>query len=316
MRIRLDASTICQLKCPACSTSRGKIRKGVVGRGHLKFDDVKNLLDKNPSVKSIELSNWGEIFLNPELTEIIKYAYEKKVRLKAANGVNFNFVKTPVLEALVKYQFAYLSISIDGASQETYSLYRIKGNFNKVMKNIRILNRFKEQYNSSLPKLAWQFIVFGHNEHELPQAREMAENMGMAFKPKLNHTPGFSPVNNKSFVSEESGFGAASRHDFRSQRKSEYSFPCGQLWDNVQINWDGKLLGCCVNKFGDFGNVFEDGLEETLQGEKLAYAREMIMGNKPPREDIPCSRCKTFYRMYPEHNREELETNAAYVRQS
>lgn len=38
---------------------------------------------------------------------------------------------------------------------------------------------------------------------------------------------------------------------------------------NPQINWDGKLLGCCLNFWGDFGgNAFEQGLERILTSEK------------------------------------------------
>jgi hypothetical protein len=26
---------------------------------------------------------------------------------------------------------------------------------------------------------------------------------------------------------------------------------CHQLWDNPQINWDGKIFGCCRNFWGE-----------------------------------------------------------------
>jgi len=43
-KISLEASSICQLKCPICPTSKGEIRNSVVGSGFLKFDDFKSLL--------------------------------------------------------------------------------------------------------------------------------------------------------------------------------------------------------------------------------------------------------------------------------
>ena len=45
---------------------------------------------------------------------------------------------------------------------------------------------------------------------------------------------------------------------------------------------------------GDFGNVFEKGLESCLKSEKMDYARQMLLGLKEPREDIPCSICKLY----------------------
>ncbi len=42
--IRLEASSVCQLKCPACSTAKGKNRRGVIGWGFLKFKHFKQRL--------------------------------------------------------------------------------------------------------------------------------------------------------------------------------------------------------------------------------------------------------------------------------
>src|SRR4030095_9011737 len=52
----------------------------------------RKLLDEHPSVTAVELSNYGEIFLNPELLEILALAHERKVVLTAGNGVNLNHV--------------------------------------------------------------------------------------------------------------------------------------------------------------------------------------------------------------------------------
>jgi hypothetical protein len=70
---------------------------------------------------------------------------------------------------------------------------------------------------------------------------------------------------------------------------------CLQLWNLPQINWDGKMLGCCRNYWGDFGgNAFRDGLTAAVMSEKMTYARQMLMGEKPPREDIPCTTCDLY----------------------
>jgi MoaA/NifB/PqqE/SkfB family radical SAM enzyme len=130
----------------------------------------------------IALSNWGEIFLNPELILIVKYAFAKQIKLTAGNGVIFNTVSDEMIKALVKYQFGYLNI----ACQETYSQYRINGNFVKVIDNIKRLNYYKQKYNSKLPLLSWQFIIFGHNEHEIPRVKEFCRELNMVFNPKLN----------------------------------------------------------------------------------------------------------------------------------
>jgi len=46
-KIRLEASTYCQLRCPTCPTTTGETHAGV-GGGFLKFEDFKILLDSSP----------------------------------------------------------------------------------------------------------------------------------------------------------------------------------------------------------------------------------------------------------------------------
>ena len=125
-RIRLDASSICQLSCPSCPTHSGAARPAV-GGGFLKLTDFQDLIQKNPRIRDIELSNYGEIFLNPDLLGILEYAHERGVALTADNGVNFNRMSDDVLDGLVKYQLRSMTCSIDGASEETYRLYRGDG---------------------------------------------------------------------------------------------------------------------------------------------------------------------------------------------
>lgn len=296
-KVLLEASSICQLRCPLCSKKEKFKKKRVIKSGYLKFKNFKIFIDNNPYINTIELSNWGEIFLNPELKDIIQYAYSKSVDLTAGNGVNFNNVSKEVLKCLVKYKFRNLTVSIDGASNETYKIYRKGGNFDKVIENIKIINHYKRYYKTGFPVLSWQFIIFGHNENELPIAREMAKRLNMKFKPKLNAYRSFSPVKNKEFVRKESGLGVASREEFKQKYKRDYMLTCRQLWNSPQINWDGRLLGCCKNLFSDFGvNVFDSSLDECLKSEKYVYAKEMLLGNKKARSDIPCSKCLYYPR--------------------
>ena len=71
--LRLEASSNCQLKCPSCPTAAGEIQK-TLGGGFLSFENFKRLIRENPQIRLIELSNWGEIFLNPEIVDIMEYA--------------------------------------------------------------------------------------------------------------------------------------------------------------------------------------------------------------------------------------------------
>jgi len=304
-KICLDASTVCQLKCRSCPTSSGETGR-MLGSGFLRFDDFRELMEKNPRISLVELSNWGEIFLNKELGRIIEYAFKHNIALTASNGVNMNHVSGDILEKMVKYRFRKLTCSIDGVDQKTYSTYRVNGDLGKVLENIRTINRLKKAYNSFYPVLGWLFVVFGHNEHQIPEARKMARDFDMSFSAKLSwddlYTETFSPVKDTELVAGESGIGAGNRQEYRERYGKEYmSKVCHGLWVKPQINYDGRLLGCTVNYWDDYGNVFDDGLLSCMNNEKISYARDMLMGRKEEKEGIPCISCR-YYKLKKEND--------------
>ncbi len=296
--IRLEAASHCQLRCPSCPTTSGATHPAV-GGGFLRASDFVGLLDQNPQVREIELSNYGEILLNPELSDILRIGHERGVMLSAQNGVNLNTVRTSVLEDLVRYRFHSMTCSIDGATPETYARYRVRGNLEAVLENIRTINALKRRHGSPYPFLRWQFIVFGHNEHEIPVARRLAAELKMDFSPKLTWDDEFSPIRDRDFVLRETGLEAASRDEYRRQSGEDYARGlCRALWSNPQINWDGRMLGCARNFWGDFGaNAFTDGLREAANSERMRYARSMLTGHAPARHDIPCTTCDIYLDM-------------------
>ena len=296
--IQIDASSHCQLACPVCPTANGLARP-VLGAGHLKLADFERLLDRNPEIREVELSNYGEMFLNPQLPDLLACAYEREVVVSGSNGVNLNFASDAALEAIVKFRVRALTCSIDGATQETYSRYRINGHLDRVLAHVDRIRTLRRLSGSAFPLLDWQFVVMGHNEHEIESARAMARARGMQFMPRLSWSADHSPVVNQELVRIQTGLGAASRQEFREKKGVEYTRDiCYQLWRAPVINWDGKMLGCCVNYWGDFGgNVFADGLGASMRNPKLEYARQMLQGKAEPRPEIPCTTCDQYQAM-------------------
>lgn len=295
-KICLDACSLCQLNCVCCYMKLNPhgVKNGC-GLGYLKFENFKKLVDDN-YIKEIELSHNGEIFLNPELLDIIKYAYEKDIKLTVYNGVNLNYLTDKMAEALVKYKVKIMTVSIDGATPETYKIYRRGGDFNTVINNIKKINYFKKKYNSEYPMLAYKFILFGHNEHEIDKAKLLAKKLHMHIKFDQNYNPMYSPVKNIELVRKKAGIDPVQLpviYKAENYRKNHMDwFFCKQLWNEPQISWDGKVLGCCVIYDNDFGgNVFKDGLLKALNHPKMIYAKNIIANNAPPISGIPCSTC-------------------------
>ena len=128
----------------------------------------------------------------------------------------------------------------------------------------------------------------------------MAKDLNMGFFVKLSwedlYSEPFSPIKNSDLIRKETGLGVSNRSEFREKYGFEYlkKLCCLELWTNPQINYDGRVLGCAVNFWDDYGNAFKGGLEGCLNNEKLNYAKEMLMGKRKRKKGIPCAECKVY----------------------
>lgn len=291
--IRIDGSSICQLRCLGCGFQKSNGRE--IGLGYLTFEHFKNFIDNNSQIERIELSNYGEIFLNPDLIRILSYAYEKDVKLEASMGVNFNTVSDEQIRALVDYEFRYLSFSIDGASQETYSQYRIGGNFDQVITNIRKLINYKKERGTNYPKLQWQFVLNEFDENEVLNAKAMADELEIPIFFKLNFMSNYKPKD-PIRLKEETGLTELTREEYLEKYKLPYlNDDCMQIFNDPQFNYDGRLLGCCRNERAYFeSNLFSDGLNRCMKDPKLQKMREFLLSKNPDPnryKGLPCVKC-------------------------
>jgi len=289
--VRIDAASHCQLRCPVCQEWDLKAR---VGGGYLRFEDFRTFVDRYENFRRIELSNNGEIFLNPDLTSIIEYAHGKQIELRAENGVNLNHIRDDTIEALVRFGFKSINVSIDGASDETYAIYRKRGSFSRVIENVSKINACKAAFGSQEPRLKWRFIVFGHNEHEIPAARRMAEGLNMAFELLPNVEPGYAPLKDPDFVAREMGYASMAEREQAGRGTAGAGWYCTGLWERVQINWDGRLLGCCVNTRPFQHNVFEVGLGKAIRAKDYRRAKQMLAGKDVGEAPTICSDCGIY----------------------
>ncbi len=307
-RARLDISTVCQLKCALCPTEENNGR-AFLKPGMMTASDFLNFIEQNPQIKRVELASAGEAILNKQLPDILAGAHERGVRTSLGGGVNMNDASDEALEALVRYRALRIRVSVDGVTEETYRKYRMGGSLLKVLTNIGKINKFKVKYQTNLPEMLLQFILFGHNEHELEKAYALARMLNMRIFIRLNRCPDQFAVKDRDRIREL--FGYSDRGEFLDETGVQYCRDaCLGMWTAPQINWDGRLLGCGSNARMAFAEyALGEGFVREINNERMRYARKMLMGAAPPREDIPCSGC-VFYRQIADHElwytREEI----------
>ncbi len=156
-----------------------------------------------------------------------------------------------------------------------------------MINNIERINYHKKKYRSHWPVLRWQFVIFEHNHHEREKAKLMARRLKAIFfsKPCWDEDQQEGDLHLYHGVKEK-----------RPHRQPLLLF-CSQFWYQPQINWDGKLLGCCVNHFKDFGNVFNHGLDHLMRSNAYKRTKNILLGKEVPGNDSPCFFCPIYKKL-------------------
>lgn len=161
--VEIDISTICNLKCPLCNRADPKLYKNLNFFSEINL--IENVIEKFPNIEKFNIGFLVcEPTLNPNLLDIIKLLKsENKTIMFSTNGNTFcdnnSFWENLLILFDEKDEVVW---SLDGLDQETYEQYRIGGNINKIITNIKRVEKL-------FPKLKQriQFIKFKHNERDL-----------------------------------------------------------------------------------------------------------------------------------------------------
>lgn len=285
----IDPINYCNLHCPLCPTGQGTLgRKS----GRMPVDLFRELVDQVADrVYFLNLYNWGEPLLHPQIFDMAEYAASKGLSVRMSS--NLNRMTSEQARLMVESGLEELLVDLDGATQETYEIYRIGGDLMLVLENVRRIIEVKRQLKSPFPLVTARTLVTRHNECQIPQIRALAWSLGVD---RFWTAPVYVNVNRAEDTSEwlpEAGR-TATRSRPHQPRK------CDQLWRNLTVSWDGGVFPCCWfhQREYDFANVSGGaGLAAVWNNEKFVKSRSFAAGKTEAPPDTACGWC----RGYPEH---------------
>lgn len=271
--LMLEPSGNCNLECPMCPTimNDGKFLEMRSGFGDLDVNVYKKFVDDlGDTAIFMGFWNFGEPLLNKNIFEMIEYAKERNI--VCAMSSNCTGLNKANSEKMIDAHLDFLIASVDGATEGTYSKYRGKGFFDRVISNIETLISLKKERNSLHPFVELQFIVMKDNEHEIPLIREIADGLGVnklslkKFTYVGEDTADFLPSNEAYILGKYKG-------------EKQPSF-CTRPWQSTILNWDGKILPCCgdLNFETELGRQTEESnFNEVWNGGLYTNFREKIV---------------------------------------
>lgn len=184
-------------------------------------------------IKHTYLHLWGEPTLNPHLPEMIQRTKQFSTIDLATHGLS---ISDALADAIA--QCDTISVSIDGITQDIYEKYRVGGQLKDAMHGLQMIH--DRAVHSSL---TWVFVVFQENEHQIDEARALAEQMGVKihFKPsaiwdrtRIDSIPTDDKYRRYKFV------------DGEWQLKAD-RLKCREFWETVYVLPSGDVLTCCYD---------------------------------------------------------------------
>ena len=178
--VRFDITNKCNLRCVMCSYSLDETNiknPAIYMDTHLFGKIAKQVF---PYAHAVSLSCSFEPLLHKQLADFLKIIdfYKVPVWGFVTNALLLN---EEMIENIIKYNVPIITVSIDGATKETYEKIRLGANFEKFITNIRKIIELKKRYNVNHPKLYYNYVLMKSNIEELPDFINLAKGLDAEF---------------------------------------------------------------------------------------------------------------------------------------
>jgi len=308
----IDVACACTLKCPLCFIGQGAPGRP---RGLMESETFRKVIDEFRDYAVVaHLYIRGEPLMNRRLPEMIAYADD--AHMLTSISTNLNRLDEETAERIVASGLKKLTVSLDGATAETYRTYRVGGDFEQVLENIRLLQRIKEREGVAHPRIILQFLVFKFNIHEVPAIRRLAESLGveLSLLQGILGGPEYEPFtgeHTQALVDRwivrpekllealgEDRDGAGLFFDYFRGSEPLSDSRCLFLWKTAYINWDGSVSPCCFiyRKELDFGSIADGSFRGIWNNPEFRHARALFTDASQARSKTRtvCDSCRHY----------------------
>lgn len=279
MLLNIEPTNICDQKCTICETGLGILeRKPKM----MSFQEFKTILDQfDHHLRIIYFYFMGESFLNKDAYKMIRHAAERGIYVSACT--NGNCIDP---EQLVQSGIADIQFQIAGITPDIHTKYRVGGDLEKVVKNVKETIALREKPAQELSWVPYPmniglgFILLKPNEHQVNDFRKMAEELGVdeanIIDPcvrTVEQGRELLPSDQSHWIYDPKAF-ASGRIEPRVRPRNY----CEWLYTTVTVQVNGDVVPCCRDVHGRWalGNLLKEDLRDVWNGERLRHLRRTI----------------------------------------
>ena len=286
-KIGVEPTTSCNLRCPECPSGLRSFTRPI---GMLSLPDFQKLTEEiHKDLVYMLMYFQGEPYLNPNFLDMAAHAVAKGIYV--GTSTNGHYLSEENAKKTVASGIQEVIISIDGATQATYEQYRIGGNLEKVKEGVQRLVNARNAARSLSPVILLQFLVVGHNEHEVEAIKALGKELGVdevLFKTaQIYDFEQGSPLIPRQDRFSRYRKGADGKYVLKNKLKNQ----CWKLWMGAEVTWDGRVLPCCFDKDAQYvmGKLPEEKFRKIWQSEAYNDFRKSLLNS---RKDIDiCTNC-------------------------
>lgn len=284
--ISIEPTTSCNLRCPECPSGLRSFSRPI---GMLAPELNKSIIDQlGKELTYITYYFQGEPYLNKDFLSMVDYA--SKQNIYTATSSNGHYLDDDNCKETIESGLKRLIISVDGSSQSSYEKYRIGGNFNKVIEGTKNIVHWKKKLKSKTPFIIWQFIVFGHNEHEVDDIQKLAKEIGVDHL-SIKTAQIYNFESGSDLLPKNPKYSRYIKKGLSYKIKNGLLSHCWRMWHACVITWDGKIVPCCFDKDGTYqlGGLNNHLFKSIWKGVEYSRFRRLIL--KSRRNIDICQNC-------------------------
>ena len=257
--ISFEPTTACNLRCPECPSG---LRSFTRPTGNLKADLFQRVIGElAPDLWGLTFYFQGEPYINPGFLDMVAHARQRGIY--TATSTNAHFLDEEKAEATVRSGLSRLIISLDGTTQDTYAQYRREGHLDQVIAGTERIVKWKRKLRSRTPHVVFQFLVVRPNEHQVPEARQLARRLGVDAL-WLKTAQIYDPRDDHPLIPTQDKYSRYRRNaNGVWEVKNALDDRCWKMWHSCVITWDGRVVPCCFDK--DAHHVLGDLRKQTFR---------------------------------------------------
>lgn len=297
----IDITNICNLACPLCPTGIGLVNRR---KGIMDVEFFAKLLDfvKTKSL-AVHLYNWGEPLLVKSFVEYCRIAKSRGFVVSTSSNLSLRLSPAMVTD-IIRSGLDRLIVSFDGLSEKNYLKYRIKGNYELVMQNLKLLIDSRKSLRTAYPLIVLQLVRHRGNDEDGRLLGRFARKIGADSFQVVDALLPFGAGDDRReidrWVTSDRLHPKADKFDIREY---ELGKPCAHLWRYPVINHDGAIAPCCYvfDARDDFATISNRDFISAWNSPKYIVARNLF-AEKHDSSPLPCHSC-TLYHAYVERTK-------------